>query len=127
MDISSVLADAGFATGAGGAGAFAVVGCGVSDFCASTFLFPHIWQISPVSGTPKNPGAKPGCKTMYLSDQNVNKGITGAVFLKVTLRAGSPAEGNTVQRKKVGRQLEITKNILAKINASIWNRAFYGA
>jgi hypothetical protein len=59
MDISSVLADAGFATGAGGAGAFAVVGCGVSDFCVSTFLFPHIWQISSVSGTPK----KSGCET----------------------------------------------------------------
>jgi hypothetical protein len=30
MDIPSVFAEAGFATGAGGSGAFAVVGCGVS-------------------------------------------------------------------------------------------------
>src|SRR5580700_1400594 len=37
MGIPSVLAEAGFATGAGGSGAFAVVGCGVSGF-----LSPHI-------------------------------------------------------------------------------------
>jgi hypothetical protein len=42
MDIPSVLAEAGFATGAGGAGAFAVVGCGISDCGVSDFLFPHI-------------------------------------------------------------------------------------
>jgi hypothetical protein len=42
MDIPSVLAEAGFATGAGGAGAFAVVGCGISDCSVSSFLFPHI-------------------------------------------------------------------------------------
>jgi hypothetical protein len=40
MGIPSVLAEAGFATGAGGAGALAVVGCGVSG--VSGFLFPHI-------------------------------------------------------------------------------------
>jgi hypothetical protein len=39
MDIPSVLADAGFATGAGGAGAFAVVGCVNSECGVSTFLF----------------------------------------------------------------------------------------
>jgi hypothetical protein len=60
MDISSVLADAGFATGAGGAGAFAVVGCGVSDCGVSAFLFPHIWQISSVSGTSKKSGREAG-------------------------------------------------------------------
>src|ERR1700688_4785591 len=38
MAIPSVLAEAGFATGAGGSGAFAVVGCGVS-----AFLSPHIF------------------------------------------------------------------------------------
>jgi len=32
MAIPSVFAEAGFATGAGGSGAFAVVGCGVSGF-----------------------------------------------------------------------------------------------
>jgi hypothetical protein len=37
MAIPSVLAEAGFATGAGGSGALAVVGCGVSGF-----LSPHI-------------------------------------------------------------------------------------
>jgi hypothetical protein len=37
MAIPSVLAEAGFATGADGSGAFAVVGCGVSEF-----LFPHM-------------------------------------------------------------------------------------
>jgi hypothetical protein len=37
MGIPSVFAEAGFATGAGGSGAFAVVGCGVSGF-----LFAHI-------------------------------------------------------------------------------------
>src|SRR5580692_3011201 len=38
MAIPSVLAEAGFATGAGGSGAFAVVGCGVSGL----LLFPHM-------------------------------------------------------------------------------------
>jgi hypothetical protein len=37
MAIPSVLAEAGFATGVGFSGAFAVVGCGVSGL-----LFPHI-------------------------------------------------------------------------------------
>src|ERR1700731_1914675 len=49
MAIPSVLAEAGFATGAGGSGAFAVVGCGVSD---SGFLFPHISFWPPRSETP---------------------------------------------------------------------------
>src|SRR6202140_3710164 len=47
MAIPSVLAEAGFATGAGGSGAFAVVGCGVSGF-----LFPHIMCWPPRSETP---------------------------------------------------------------------------
>jgi hypothetical protein len=37
MAIPSVLAEAGFATGAGDSGAFAVVGCDVSGF-----LLPHM-------------------------------------------------------------------------------------
>jgi hypothetical protein len=40
MAIPSVFAEAGFATGAGGAGALAVVGCGVSGF-----LSPHIFVL----------------------------------------------------------------------------------
>jgi hypothetical protein len=47
MAIPSVLAEAGCATGAGGSGAFAVVGCGVSGF-----LFPHIQYLaSPIKDT----------------------------------------------------------------------------
>jgi len=42
----SVVAEAGFATGAGVAGAFAVVGCGVSGF-----LSPHIFMASSVTDT----------------------------------------------------------------------------
>jgi hypothetical protein len=37
---------------------------------------------------------------MYPSDQNGNKRITGAVFLKVTLQAGSPAGRLTLQEEK---------------------------
>src|ERR1700732_778545 len=47
MAIPSVFAEAGFATGAGGSGALAVVGCGVSDF-----LSPHIVFLPPRSSTP---------------------------------------------------------------------------
>jgi len=69
MAIPSVLAEAGFATGAGGSGAFAVVGCGVSGF-----LSPHIiyWP-SSVRDTNKAKGARPGCKTLYLPGQNWDK------------------------------------------------------
>jgi len=69
MAIPSVLAEAGFATGAGGSGALAVVGCGVSGF-----LSPHIiyWP-SSVRDTNKATGARPGCKTLYLPSQNWDK------------------------------------------------------
>src|ERR1700689_5827661 len=46
MAIPSILAEAGFATGAGVSGAFAVVGCGLSGF-----LFPHIILWPPRSET----------------------------------------------------------------------------
>src|SRR5215469_4524974 len=46
MAIPSVFAEAGCATGAGGSGAFAVVGCGVSGF-----FFSHIRCGPPRSGT----------------------------------------------------------------------------
>jgi hypothetical protein len=52
------LADAGFATGAGVAGATAVVGCGNSNLPCFDFLFPRNELFSPVNGTGKN-----GCKT----------------------------------------------------------------
>jgi hypothetical protein len=55
MVIASVFAEAGFATGAGGSGAFAVVGCGVSGF-----LFPHIFSGTSVKDTYKTAGAGPG-------------------------------------------------------------------
>jgi hypothetical protein len=93
MAIPSVLAEAGFATGAGGSGALAVVGCGVSGF-----LSPHIYvQASSVRYTYKTTVARPGCKSLYLPSQNWDKSITGVAFLKVT-RAGEPGwEDKTLQ------------------------------
>src|ERR1700726_2264987 len=51
MAFSSVLADAGFATGAGGSGAVAVVGWGISGFL---FVFVHIRFWPPRSDTRAN-------------------------------------------------------------------------
>jgi hypothetical protein len=83
--IPSVFAEAGFATGTGVSGGFAVVGCSVSGL-----LLPHIFG-PPRSRTPTNEtGAKPGCETLYPPVQNGDKRFAGEVFLKVT-RAGSPA------------------------------------
>jgi hypothetical protein len=60
IGIPSVFAEAGFATGAGGSGAFAVVGCGVSGF-----LFAHIDVLaSSVRDTCKISGARPGRETI---------------------------------------------------------------
>jgi hypothetical protein len=98
------LADAGFATGAGGAGASAVVGCGNSNCRVSIFVLPRNELFSPVNGTEKNTDAKLGRKSMYIPAQKWNKRITGVVFLKVTLRAGNPAGRHTVHRGKVRRQ-----------------------
>jgi hypothetical protein len=59
MAIPSIWAEAGFATGAGGSGAFAVVGCGDSGF-----LFPHIVYLclprleTPAKQLAQNRGAK---------------------------------------------------------------------
>jgi len=53
MDIPSVLAEAGCATGAGISGAFAVVGCGISDCGLSDFLSPHMLLASSVRDTKK--------------------------------------------------------------------------
>src|ERR1700730_18571903 len=83
--IPSVFAEAGFATGAGISGGFAVVGC-----CVSGFLLLHILS-PPRSETPATgTGAAPRCETLYPSAQNEHKRIAAVVFLKVT-RAGSPA------------------------------------
>jgi hypothetical protein len=79
MAIPSVFAEAGFATGAdtaGGAGALAVVGCGVTGF-----LSPHIFW-PPRSEAPNvEAGAGPGCKSLYRSAQKWNGKKTGVVFL----------------------------------------------
>jgi hypothetical protein len=78
MAIPSVFAEAGFATGAGGAGALAVVGCGVSGFL---LLFPHIFW-PPRSTTPEvEAGAGPGWKSLYRSARKWNGKKTGVVFL----------------------------------------------
>jgi hypothetical protein len=60
MAIPSVLAEAGFATGAGVSGAFAVVGCGVSDCGVSDFLSPHIFSGLLGQGHQQNYGHKTG-------------------------------------------------------------------
>jgi hypothetical protein len=63
--VPSVFAEAGFATGAGISGAFAVVGCGVSGF-----LFPHIAFWPPRSESPtKLLVLDRGCETLYLPGQ----------------------------------------------------------
>jgi len=81
--IPSVFAEAGFATGAGVSGGFAVVGCSVSGF-----LLPHIWP-STVKDT-KSTRCETACETLYPPVQNGDKSFASVVFLKVT-RAGNPA------------------------------------
>jgi len=111
MAIPSVLAEAGFATGAGVSGAFAVVGCGVSGF-----LSPHImyWSSSD-RDTHKTTGARPWCKILYLPGQNGNKRFTGVMFLKVT-RAGGPA-GRTKHYKSP--RYSATKNCFFKMGRKL--------
>jgi len=62
MFIASVVAESGFATGAGVSGAFAVVGCGVSGF-----LFPHILVLHGHKTPAISAGAGPGCETLYIA------------------------------------------------------------
>ena|SRR6266436_1481756 len=83
--IPSVFAEAGFATGAGVSGGFAVVGCSVSGFL---LLHIVIWP-STVKDTRSN-RCETGCETLYPPAQKVDKRFASVVFLKVT-RTGSPA------------------------------------
>jgi hypothetical protein len=97
MAVTSVFAEAGFATGAGVSGAFAVVGCGVSGF-----LLPHMVLTSTANGTCEIAGAGPGCETLYIRAQKCNKEITGVVFQKVT-QAGGPAGKSKLKENGVVR------------------------
>jgi hypothetical protein len=59
MTVPSVFAEAGFATGPGGSGSFAVVGCGDSGF-----LFHIIFSVSSVRDTYEITGARPGFQSL---------------------------------------------------------------
>jgi hypothetical protein len=76
MGIPSVFAEAGFATGAGGAGALAVVGCGVSGF-----LSPHIFVLLGHGHLKLKPVQYRGANYCIALRTNGTEKNTGVVFL----------------------------------------------